>query len=480
MIKKLTTVIINNQETGPLGEAVIDFLKSQTSELPYLDFKWFLDLSSKGDFAEIAKDIFAFSNYGGGWILIGWKEENHRANMVGIPDEYKIDQATIQQKFNAYVSEEIELLYKEEIKKDEQGNGIRLGFLFIPASDKELTPSKKGSYKKKDKERIVFEKDDLFFRRGTQSIVPNKKEKEIIKNRLEKEDYIISVLSGEPDKIEEDIFSNLFEIKKFPKKIYIGIKKDYDHATIKNILNQLGVNPAHYYKFKEWSGEIVTFENLKEDANPYSNLIEKNSAREEKTEDWVNDEDKQRILIELLRRELIHNALSKGMFCSYKKNRIFYQCLEDEKREESWAGRYAKSKRVVASKFYAAQFKKFMFWHHAFTPSFENIGGKYFLKVNPTFVITEEGLIPKFGYKEGRIITRLSFRKHNNLYYNNILFWIHQLGEGKEIKIEDYLEISSKPLTLKMPVGILYDTPSSALKIKEDEEDENDIQSDIS
>ena len=38
------------------------------------------------------------------------------------------------------------------------------------------------------------------------------KELIIIKKRLEKENYRISIISGEPDEIEEEIFGNLFEV----------------------------------------------------------------------------------------------------------------------------------------------------------------------------------------------------------------------------------------------------------------------------
>ena len=107
-------VVINEVEAEPLSEYVLDFLTSQKKECPYLDFKLTIHVGKNSDFPEVAKDIFAFSNYGGGWILIGWKEEKKNQYLpAGVPDDYKVDQATLQEKFNSYSSKPIQIEYKD-------------------------------------------------------------------------------------------------------------------------------------------------------------------------------------------------------------------------------------------------------------------------------------------------------------------------------------------------------------------------------
>lgn len=230
-------VVINEIESEPLSDYVIDFLASRKKECPYLDFKYTMHIGKESDFTEIAKDIFAFSNYGGGWILIGWKEikSNHYVP-EGLPEEYNIDQASLQEKFNSYSNITIELGYREFEK-----NSKRFAAIYVPPSYDFLTPIKEGISKKGDKYRKVFEKEDIFYRRGTQSIHPSERELELIKKRLKKEKYRISMLSGEPDEINETIYSNLFPIKQLPKFIYSGLKKGYDHISIQVLLRQEGM-----------------------------------------------------------------------------------------------------------------------------------------------------------------------------------------------------------------------------------------------
>lgn len=464
-------VVINEIEAEPLSDYVIDFLKHQKNESPYLDFKLVINTDKFSDFPEIAKDIFAFSNYGGGWILIGWKEEKKsQFTPIGVPEDYKIDEATLQEKFNSFVDDPLQILYKET---KELVNGVekRFGFVFIPPSSKILTPIKDGKYSKDSKERVVFKKGAVFYRRGTQNISPpSDYELKILKNRLEQENYRISILSGEPDTIEESIESNLFEVGKLPKYVYLGNKKPYDDASIKFLLKQEGIFPEFYYKFKEWNRKIVTFENLQDGNNPYSKLVDQSSITRESVDSWIVDSDKGKLIIELLNRELKHYAMSKGLFYSQNRDKLYYPTIS-ETRKESWKGRYSKSTRQVAFKMYAEQLRKFVYCHVAFYANFIKIGNKIFLRVLPTFILTENGKKSISGFDEGRVITRLSYDVYNNSYLNTILFWIDKLGDGKNILIRDYIEIDSKPASIDMKVGILFDTPSSELRVRiEDDE----------
>jgi predicted HTH transcriptional regulator len=255
-------VVINEVEAEPLSDYVLDFIIAQKKECPYLDFKYTIHVGKNSDFPEIAKDIFAFSNYGGGWILIGWKEETKNQYLpVGLPEDYEVDQAVLQEKFNSYSNLPITIEYRE-FSKNIDGVITRLAAVYMPPSYEILKPTKIGKYIKRDKERIVFKEGEIFYRRGTQSIPPSSIEMEIIRKRLRQENYRISVLSGEPDKVDEKIYSNLFPIKKFPKYIYSGSQKDYDRESMIVLLNQEGVFPYFYFKFKEWNNRIVTFENF--------------------------------------------------------------------------------------------------------------------------------------------------------------------------------------------------------------------------
>lgn len=474
MGENISAVTINDVETQPLSDYVISFMKNQKRESPYLDFKWKISIKKDSNFPEIVKDIFAFSNYGGGWILIGWKEEKSNYFLpLGVPEEYAVDQATLQEKFNSFVDSPIELSYCEIT----EGDGKRFAFIFVPPSNQILVPNKDGKYMEGEKEKIVFKKGDVFYRRGTQSIRPSDFELQIIKKRLQKENYRLSLLSGQPDEIEEEILSNLFEVLKVPQYVFLGELKLHDHASRNLVLKQNGVFPEFFDKFCEWNNKLVTFENLQDQNNPYAKLVEPDKITKENVAEWLNDADKSRLIIRLFNLELKHYAISKGLRYDKKGDRLFYSTT-NETRKESWGGRYRPSTKTVAARMYAEQLGMYITVHPAFYAAFIRIGEKIYLDILPTFALTEDGQRPIQDSNIGSVITRLSYDKYNASYLSNISFWIDKLGAGRNVNIRDYIEIDSKPSSSKLGMGILFDIPSAEFRL-DIEDPESIVEEDV-
>ncbi len=487
--KAIAGIIINEVETEPLSDYVIDFVTNATKESPYLDFKKTIDISKSSAFPEIAKDIFAFSNYGGGWLLLGWEE--HKKNQfvpVGLPQEFELDPANLQTKFNSYTLEPLAFDYKEfnrnftnrfpkakdDFKKKINSISDRFAIIYIPPSHKILVPNKTGDYKVNGKEKYVFYPNEVFYRRGTQSIKPSKTEMALIEKRLTKENYRLSVLSGDPDEVDETIYSNMFEITQMPKFVYSGKAKDYDSVSVKALLKQEKVFPEWCYKFKYWSGNVITFENLLDENNPYRKLVLPETITKQPIEDWLKENDKFRIIKEILNKELHHFAIQKHLRYFDKKN-ILYYASEETKRQEKWKSRYVSSTKTVAAKFFVPKLKRFLYWHVAFHADVLDFEGRFYLRILPTFVISENGKDVITDPVIGTLITSLSYNKYNSLYLNNVLFWIHQLGEGNDLKIQDYLTISKSPTELNAKMGILYDIPSNEFRLEIDDEEDGEI-----
>ena len=159
------------------------------------------------------------SNYGGGYLLLGFKEtKTGSIAPIGLPLDFHIDQAQLQEKFNAYSNSPIVLHYKE-VKKKVNAENKKFAIVYIPPSTTILTPTKSGTYTDEHgKSRKVFEKGEVFIRRGTQSVPAILKEIKYIEKRASKAQYKISLLTGKPDKVTENLFGNFFEVIELPKE----------------------------------------------------------------------------------------------------------------------------------------------------------------------------------------------------------------------------------------------------------------------
>ena len=187
-------IIINNELTDPLGDFVIDYLLSQSKETNYHDFKTTLDISkNSSDFPKIIKDVYGFSNAGGGFLVLGVHQNEHYDEHIkvplvkpGLPENLTLEQASLQEKINSYLEIPLEIGYTE-FTREFYGKQRNFALIYIPPSPKILIPAEDGVYKENGKDKKAFLKDTIYTRRGTQCIPARDYEIEQMKERVKNE-----------------------------------------------------------------------------------------------------------------------------------------------------------------------------------------------------------------------------------------------------------------------------------------------------
>ncbi|MFY9299885.1 MAG: ATP-binding protein [Candidatus Nitrosotenuis sp.] len=474
MSDKKGGVIINNEVSDPTGNYVIDYLLSQKKETTFHDFKWTLDVTKNSqDFPKIIKDVYAFSNYGGGWLVLGVKENDYSDDKIkgkyiksGLPEEYNLEDASLQEKINSYLDEPIAIQYVEFARTINEKER-RFALVYIPPSSKLITTKEDVKYKVGNKEKIAVQKETVYTRRGTQSIIASDYEKELIKKRLEKEKYRLSILSGEPEEIHENIYSNLFEVKKLPQTIYFGIAKYNSFQDALEAVQKAHPQDPHFsLKYRQYEDKIVTFENLDNPMNIHREIVHTDTITQESVADWLEDEDKEKIIVALLNKEVTDKARRQGMRYDSDSRKLYYPMHPDNKeRKEEWPSRYkGLMKKQVAKKSWSDALNRTVYLHAAIRTAIMKIGSTFYLRLNLTMVVTEDGKKPISGIKEGAIITGETYRIYNKGQLNLILFWINKLGDGQDVfVIRDFL-ISHEPVETSMEIGISWDIPTSDFK----------------
>lgn len=183
------------------------------------DFKQDVHLKPAGHFYELLKDILAFSNSGGGHLLLGVEDKTHK--LIGV--EKIIDEADLGQKIKTALGYPVSFQLKY-FKYPEEGKGreSNLGIMYIPNSFRILTSPKTLTGSKS----TVIQADTVYVRRNTSSINANGEDLETLAYKvLKKGTYQYS----EADK--EIIERN----KRFAKSmgdIYSFLEDEYKFSTL--------------------------------------------------------------------------------------------------------------------------------------------------------------------------------------------------------------------------------------------------------
>ncbi|MCE2507491.1 MAG: ATP-binding protein [Nitrosopumilaceae archaeon] len=471
--------------TDPLGDFVIDYLLSQTKETNYHDFKKTLSgKKDSNDFPKIIKDVYGFSNAGGGFLVLGVHQNDHCNEDIkgpfaklGLPDDFEIEQASLQEKINSYLEVPLEIGFTE-FTRTFYGKERNFALVYIPPSPKILVPPEDGTYKEGDKVKKAFVKGETYTRRGTQCVPARDYEIDRMKKRVKNENYRLSIISGEPDEVDEILHSNLFKVTSLPDTVYVGTAL---YSSFADGLNALKENhPGKYFfnlRYRPYEDKIVTFQNLYNPNNYHSELVVQDTIHKEPLDQWLDDEDKERIIISLLNKEVRAHGQKQGMRLDDKSGRLYYPA-SGEYRSELWSTRYKGIQaKQVAKLMWAEQLGHKVYAHAAVKPTITKLHGRFYLRLNLTMIITDDGRQVTKDSRSGTIITRSLL--------NNILFWISKLGDGKDLYVVKGFVISHKPVQTTINTGINWDIPTSDLKkfieefdaqANDDEEEEEELE----
>jgi hypothetical protein len=444
-----------------MDDIVTDFILSQKRETAELDFKLTLDISKDSDFAKITKDIFAMSNYGGGFLLCGFKEtETGAFETVGLPLDFHVDQATLQEKFNAYSNDPLTIGYKE-VEKEVDGEKRKFAVIYVPPSTTVLKPTKYGVYTDDTgKVRKAFSKDEVLFRRGTQSVHASLNEIKFIERHAKETEYRIGLLSGKPDYVKENIYGNFFEVTKLPSHVFeaeLPTNIRFAFFEIKNT------------PFIRQGKKIYSFCNLGEE--PFGKYIKPGSLCKYELPYFLESQDRKILLTWLLNTEIQHAAITKGLRYDSRDKNVYFYPTDRPERYESWETRFKKSTRLVAKKLFLSQLKTSLFAHSAALITFGLIRTKFYIKILPRIILTHNGYDTIQSFREGPVKTRLSYSQFNDAYLNLVLFWISRFmsTDKKNIDFNGRILVSSEPVTVTLDVGLRSDRPSEEFSRREDE-----------
>jgi hypothetical protein len=254
--------------------------------------------------------------------------------------------------------------------------------------------------------------------------------------------------SWKPDPVVEEICCNLFPVKTLPPKIWSA--PCLVIGSISRFFEPEIIIPPHILKEKR----LFTFVDLSKQGNIFSGVVENYDIRPIDVEEWFEDVDYSRWLVELLGWGLDKHCLKLGLHFDNVGKKYYYN--KDVILKEV---RWTPSKKRVPKEL-LLQYKNY-FAHRAMQPKFEVIGNLIFLKINVGWAFTYDGYKLIQGPLRSTLSTKFLSRQKNRSNFNEIRFWAWLISQdGKTIKMDfgkSYVEIDAQPLSTSVIGGVFGD-----------------------
>lgn len=257
--------------------------------------------------------------------------------------------------------------------------------------------------------------------------------------------------------IAEEIYSNLLPITQLPLKIYSATTLFTNGKEVYSKLSGLRI-PSFYLS----EGKIWSFENLFDEDNPLRTICDQTSITAIRAEDWWLDEDKRRWYVNLIMSVLKRHCRRVGLISDSEKERYYFPPAEGTTdRIITFKAFKRKGTRKVAYQ-YKSKNSSNSFWvHHAVSFMIKCYGGRWFLKIEPGYVFTSDGIKHIGSERVGRLTTRRKAKEWNRAVLNHLIFWREILSMG-------YATINISLGAQKLEISKLYESGLANFGIMKD------------
>lgn len=291
-----------------------------------------------------------------------------------------------------------------------------------------------------------------------------------------------------PEEVREEIFCNLLPVIKLPTYIYTGAiapdlcskegeevflpsKQDLKSAIRET--QQSAGEPAYMPAFRLFEDRIISFHDLTAPDSPLQSVIDEHDVVEMRTEELLEGDDDRNIVTSLLNMAIGRHIYKAGLVSDDdKKDRYYFPPEHGGDRVVSWKPAKKLAKRTVAKACRNREDGTVSFWRHQgayLTLLF--LANKFYLQIEPTWVITEDGVTLMKGPNVTKLANKWTNPERNLQILYHVRFWSKTLQTGGgpiSIRAGDqWLEISAVPAYIEQSHGIAGDRKDLLMELDE-------------
>jgi transcriptional regulator with XRE-family HTH domain len=287
-----------------------------------------------------------------------------------------------------------------------------------------------------------------------------------------------AVPDADPAVLTERLFCNLLPVERLPKYIYTGAvdpslfstrKSGKQALPSKNRLKEIirtaqeeagttRFTPA----FRVFEDRVVTFHDLEDPDGPFAPIVDENDIEILDVASFARDEDLRNVLMSLLNMSLARHLARSGLTIDdEKQHRFFFPSKEGAANVITWTPRKKKAVRTVAKP--VTKDGKVLFWRHlgAYLRLIFLVN-RFYVKITPTWVITEDGVKPSGGPDVSKRVVKWTNPERNLQVLFHVRFWTSVLRNRKAGPIsiwtgDQTTEVATVPALIQQSYGIAGD-----------------------
>lgn len=246
------------------------------------------------------------------------------------------------------------------------------------------------------------------------------------------------------NKISEPIYSNLLAVVEYPETLY---HFQLSESRLAELFSEEAV--AVFPKdFVPHGNGYIGFRDPRQPGSKVASAVIANTVETESSLQYLQNPNTRNKIVGIWNYSLTNYLLTLELQ-QKDINRFYFPPEKGGKsREVQWTSPHRTPTRTVAYPYTGKQSQKVVFWvHHSIWANFRNVGGDWFLKLEPGYVFTRDGKTFIQSSDAGALSTSRMSQERNYQVINHLYFWAWYLKHGaEEIRIpcgSQYLVVDS-------------------------------------
>lgn len=233
------------------------------------------------------------------------------------------------------------------------------------------------------------------------------------------------------NKITEPLYSNLLPVLTYPETLF---HFQLSESRVAEIIEEAIRFPPD---FVPHGHGYIGFRDPRLSGSKISGAVIASTVELEQSSQYLQNPTTRSKIVGIWNEIISQYLLSRGLL-QRDKSRFYFPPEKGAKsREIQWDTPRRTATRKVAYPYAGKQSQRIMFWvHHSIRAQLRNVGGEYFLKLEPGYVFTRDGSDVIQSKDAGALSTSRMSQERNYQVLNHLYFWTWFLAEGApEIRI---------------------------------------------